>query len=412
MSLMTRLTASYKQTFVSLSYRDFRLVWSASMIHHLGEWMEMAGLLWFVQEMTGSTFLTSLMFFLRVVPMVVLSIPAGLIADRMSRRNLMIYSKGGTALLSVALAVLTLTGWVEYWHLVVISVLGSAATSINMPSRQAVIPNIVKREHLMNAISLDSSSMMSSRLIGAPLAGLLLAHTGVTYVFGLRAVSGLIAAALLIKIPRFDPVRNGPKSSPVEDLKMGWQYLKRESLVFALVGLFFLPMFSNLSYMGLLPAFATQVLQAGAWEYGLLQMAPGVGSALSLVSLAAVNQMRHKGYFLFSSAIVMGVAMIIFAYSRWLPLSMAMLMLVGGMNNAFMTVDSTLVQGMIPDDMRGRVMGWREMVRGFSPMGSLMAGVIADTAGGPPMGAAVVGAVTMVIPLVLIFLMPRMRRLD
>src|SRR3972149_6716980 len=152
MSLMTRLAASSKQTFVSLSYRDFRLVWSASMIHHLGEWMEMAGLLWFVQEMTGSTFLTSLMFFLRVVPMVVLSIPAGVIADRMSRRNLLIYSKGGTALLSVALAVLTLTGRVEYWHLVVISVLGSVATSINMPARQAVLPNIVKREHLMNAI--------------------------------------------------------------------------------------------------------------------------------------------------------------------------------------------------------------------------------------------------------------------
>lgn len=403
--------AFWKQTFVSLGYRDFRLVWSASMIHHLGEWMEMAGLLWFVQHLTGSPFLTSVILFLRIVPMVVISIPAGLIADRMSRRNLMIMSKGVAALLSVALAALSLTGWIVYWHIAVISVLSSFATSINMPARQAVLPNVVRREHLMNAISLDNASMMSSRLIGAPLAGILLSYAGVTYIFGLRAIGGIIAAALLIQIPPFNPVRDRIQPSPIEDLRSGWQYLRRESVVFALVAMFFLPMFSNLSHMGLLPAFATQVLGVGAWEYGLLQMSPGIGSALSLVTLATLSRMRHKGLFLFASAIVMGLALVVFAMSHCLLLSMAMLILIGSMNTSFMTVDSTLVQGLIPDEVRGRVMGWREMVRGFSPVGILLAGAVAEVAGAP-MGAGLVGAITLVIPIMLLFLLPQVRRLD
>ncbi|MBI4288798.1 MAG: MFS transporter [Chloroflexi bacterium] len=400
-----------RRPFASLAYRDFRLVWSASMIHHLGEWMEMAGLLWFVQDLTGSAFLTSITMFLRVVPMVVLSIPAGIIADRVSRRNLMIASKGGTAALSVALALLTHLGLIEYWHILVISVLGSVATSINMPSRQAVIPNAVPRQHLMNAISLDSASMMSSRLIGAPLAGLLLASTGVTFIFGLRAISGIIATALLVRLPRFDPVRDGRRSSPVEDLKAGWQYLKRETVVFILVGMFFLPQLANLVQLTLLPVFTTEVLGVGAFEYGLLQMAPGVGAALSLVALASLTNMRRKGLFLIISALVMGLALMVFAGSRSFALSLAMLTIIGAMNNAFMTVDSTLVQSLTRDDMRGRVMGWREMVRGFSPIGSIMAGSVADLSS-PPVGAAAVAVVSLLIPLFLFFLLPRVRRLE
>lgn len=401
----------WKRTFASLAYRDFRLIWSASMIYHLGEWMEMAGLLWFVQRLTDSPFLTSLVLFLRIFPTSIMAVPAGLITDRMSRRNLMILSQGGTAVLSIALAVLADTGLVRYWHLVALSVLGSFANAFNMPARQSVLPNVVRREHLMNAISLDQASMMSSRLIGAPVAGFLLASTGVTFVFGIRAIGAAISALLLIRMPRFDPVRNGSQGSPMDDLQSGWRYLRRESIILVQVIMFALPMLSNQSYLGLLPVFATDVLGVGAVGYGFLQMAPGVGSALSLVMLASASKMGHRGMFLLASTTAMGIGLLAFAVSRSFPLSIAMLMVNGAMNTAFMTVNATLIQELIPDEVRGRVWGWRNVFRGFSPVGSLLAGTIADMAG-PPWGAASVGFIMVASSLFLFFLTPRLRRLE
>jgi len=404
-------SAFWKQTFASLGYRDFRLVWSASMIYHLGEWMEMAGLLWFVQHLTNSPFLTSFILFLRIFPMIILSIPSGLIADRMSRRNLMIMSQSGTAVLSIALAVLADTGLVEYWHLAVLSVLGSFASAVNMPARQSVLPNLVRREHLMNAISLDQASMMSSRLIGAPLAGFLLATTGVTYIFGIRAIGAAISALLLIRMPRFDPVRTGSKTSPMQDIRSGWGYFQKEPMILALVAMFALPMLSNQSYLGLLPVFSTQVLGVGAMGYGFLQMAPGVGSALSLVIFAGLNNMRRRGLFLFTSTTIMGLALLIFSVSRSYAVSVVMLMVNGAMNTAFMTVNATLIQELIPDEVRGRVWGWRNVFRGLSPIGSLMAGSIADLYG-PPSGAASVGFLMVGSSIILLLILPKVRKLN
>ncbi len=399
-------------TFAALQYRNYRLLWISSWVEHAGQFMEIGALLWLVNEMTGSPFLLRLVGFSRLIPMVFVSVLGGILADRVDRRKILIGTLVGAALISLSLAILVHTGLVTMTYIIILSLLSGVVTSFGSPARQAIVPNLVPREHLMNAITLHSGSVMVSRLIGMPIAGYIISVVGeVTPVFGLRALGALLGILCLLpaRIPSTPPLAR--QETPWRNLVEGLRYLRGSTTVLFLIGLFLLPTFSIQSYTNLLPIFAVDVLKVGASAYGFMQGAPGLGALIAVVILASLRGFRHKGLLLFGAGMVIGLALTTFSGSGWLALSLTMLVIMGGMNSAFRTVNTTLIQSVIPDEMRGRVMSLRGMARGLGPIGALLVGVIAEYAGAP-VAVGIVGVGFFFVCLALAIALPQIRRLE
>jgi MFS family permease len=401
-----------RRTFFSLvHFRNYRLVWFGSCTEHLGEWMELAAILWLLNELTHSPFLLVLAGSFRYLPITFFAFIGGVVADRVNRKYLLIATLIASALLSLTLAIFVHTGVVTIWHILIIALLGGVVTGFNHPARQTIVPNVVEREYLLNAITLDSGSVMASRVIGTPLAGYIIAHAGVTPILGLRALGALLAIIWLIPAHIPPTPKAARRKAPLRNLMEGLGYVRGHTIVLTLVTLYVLSYFVTNSYTSLFPIFAVDVLRVGASGYGFLHAAPGLGSLLATLSLAALTGFRHKGWLLFLAGMTMGVALIGFSLSSWFLLSLFLLAIVGGMNTAFTTTNNTLIQTFVPDEVRGRVMSLREVAFGLGPSLGLVAGVFAERSGAP-LAVGAVGFFCVVIVLSLAFRLPKVRRLE
>jgi len=395
------------RTFISLNYRDYRLVWLGSVTEHLGEWMELVALLWLVNELTHSPLMLTIVGSCRYIPMIIFPVFGGMIADTMERRKLLIIALLGAALLSIILAVLVKTGIVAMWHIIILSLLSGVTTSLNHPARHSIIPNLVPREHLLNAISLDSASVQASRLAATPIAGLLIARFGVVPVFGIRALGTLSAVGwlLLVRIKLQPPVTN---KTPFRNVIEGLRYVRGNILLLSMVPLYLLPMLSQNTYSNFLPVFATEILKIGATGYGILQGAPGLGALVSLISLASFTTNQIKGSYLFFISGILGISFILFSLVHWASLSIILLVVIGGMITSFMTINTALIQRQVSDIMRGRVMSLREIAFGIGPAGSLIFGAIAE-ARNVPFALGILGVLCLGISISLFLLLPQVR---
>jgi len=374
----------FARTFTSIVlYRNYRLVWMGSWTEHLGEWMETTALLWLLNQMTNSPFMGTLLVTLRFAPLLIFAFVGGIAADRLNRRLLLIYALLASALLSLAMAGLVHFGFVRPGHLLVYSVLSGLIIGFNHPARQTLMPNLVKKEHYLNAITLDNASVTASRIIGGPLAGFIISFAGTTPVLGLRGVGALLAIFWLswVHAPITPP--EAKKKTPLSNLVEGIRYIGQHRAVLTQVLLYLLPFFVTNSYTGLLPYFATNNLHIGPALYGILNAAPGAGALLATFVLAAVVNLRRKGIILLFGGIAQGVGLIFFAASSFYPFSLLMLAFVGAANTIFMTLNNTIIQEMITDEVRGRVMSLREVSLGLGPSGSLISGAIAGVVGVP-----------------------------
>ena len=371
------------RTFVSLGYRNYRLVWLGSVTEHLGEWMELAALLWLVNDLTHSPLMLTVVGSCRYLPMVIFPFLGGMVADRMDRRRLLILALLVAALLSIILAVLVKTGTVAVWHIILLSLMSGATTSFNHPARQSIVPNLIRREHLLNAISLDSASVQASRFIATPIAGYLIGSFGVVPVFGARAAGALLAICWLIyaKIELRPP--QATTEPPWHNVIDGLKYVRGDVLLLSLVPLYLIPMLAQNTSNNFLPIFARDILKIGASGYGFLQAAPGLGALASLIGLAALPLYRLKGSILFFACGILGIAFVLFSVSSRTVLSLMLLVIIGGMITLFMTINSALIQSHVSDAMRGRVMSLREIANGLGPAGSLIFGAIAEQSGAP-----------------------------
>jgi len=395
------------RTFVSLSYRDFRLVWLGSVTEHLGEWMEIVALLWLVNELTGSPLMLTLVGSCRYIPMVIFPILGGMVADTMDRRRLLIFALLGAALLSIILAILVKTGTVAIWHIIVLSLLSGVTTSLNHPARQSIVPNLVTREHLLNAISLDSASVQASRLVATPIAGYLIARFGVVPIFGLRAAGTLLAVCwlLFVKIRLLPPVTT---KAPWRNVIEGLKYVRGNMLLLSMVFLYLLPMLTQNTYSNFLPIFARDILKIGPTGYGFLQGAPGLGALASLIGLASLASNRVQGSLLFIASGIIGIGFIFFSVSHWTFFSLFLLVIIGEMITSFMTINTALIQSHVSDVMRGRVMSLREIAFGLGPTGSLIFGVIAERSS-VSFSLELLGSLCIAVSLSLFFLLPKVR---
>ncbi|OGP66178.1 MAG: hypothetical protein A2170_04300 [Deltaproteobacteria bacterium RBG_13_53_10] len=374
----------------------------------MGEWMEMAGLLWLVNDLTHSPLMLTIVGSCRYIPMVFFPIVGGIVADRMERRRLLMLTLLVSAFLSIILAILVKTGMVAVWHLVILSLMSGVTTSFNHPARQSIVPNLINKEHLLNAISLDSASVQASRFVATPFAGYLIAGYGVFPVFGLRAVGALLAIGwlLFVKVSLHPP--RAVTKAPWRNVIEGFKYVRGDVLLLSLVPLYLIPMLTQNTTFNFFPIFARDILKIGASGYGFLQAAPGLGALAGLIGLAALPFYRLKGSLLFITSSILGISLVLFSFSHWAVPSLLLMVIVGGMITTFMTINTALIQNHVTDAMRGRVMSLREIATGIGPAGSLIFGFIGEHTG-VPIALGLLGTSCIAVSISLVFLLSKVR---
>ncbi len=395
----------------SLRYRDFRLVWLGSFSEHLGEFMEVAASLWLTNELTHSPLMLTIVGASRYFAMVFMPMIGGVVADRMNRRTLLMFSLVGLGVLSLILAILTMTNRIAVWHLIAVGTLVGAVMSFNHPARQSIIPNLVKREHLLNAVSLDFLSIHVGIFVSMFIVGYLLESLGAGTIFILRAVGCLLAIGwlLLARIPP-TPMASS-KRAPWQNVTEGFNYLKVNTIIIGLVLTLLLSRAIHVTYQNFTPIYAKDILAVGAVGYGYLQATPALGAILALLGLGMLTYYRAKARILVISGIIMGLSLIAFAQSTWFCPSLLLTVIMGAAGGAFTTLNSALIQGAVSDDMRGRIMSWREIAFGLGPVWSILFGAIAQSTG-VPMSLVLLGIISVVVSIILAKTLPKFRKIE
>ena len=395
----------------SLRYRNFRLVWLGSVAEHFGEFMEIAAILWLVNELTHSPLMLTIVGSLRFAAMILFPIIGGVVADRVNRRSVLIVSLLGSAILSGLLAILVFAELITVWHLIVINLFTGVSMSFNHPARHSIVPNLVKRKHLLNAISLDLISVQVSRMLGMALAGYVIVTLGIWPIFVIRVLGCLLAIfwLLMAQIPPTPSAARG--QAPWRNLTEGFHYLRTNTVILSLLLLYLIPWLVDNTVTNFLPIFASDILHIGTVGYGYLQAAPWAGAVLALIGLTILTYYKRKMILLVGAGIVMGISLVGFSASPWAFLSFPLVAVIGAMQITLATVNTTIIQGVIPDEIRGRVMSWREVAFGLGPTGSILFGAIAQYTG-TPVSLGLLGGIALVLSLLLIAFLPRFRSIE
>jgi MFS family permease len=395
--------------FRALGHRNFRLFIAGQLVSLVGTWMQTVAQSWLVYRLTGSAALLGLVGFASQIPVFLLASLGGTLADRAGRREILIATQTASMLLAFALAGLTLTGAVHVWHVFALAALLGVVNAADIPARQAFVVEMVGRDDMMNAIALNSSIFNGARVVGPAVAGLLVASIGEGWCFFANGVSYLavIAGLFAIHVPRAAAAQSA--SSTLEHVAEGFRFVARARPVRALLLLLGVISLVGMPYAVLMPIFADRILHAGASGLGILMGASGVGALVGSLALAARRGILGLGRWVVSSAAGLGVALALFAVSRVFWLSAVLLVPVGFSMMLEMAASNTLIQAMVPDALRGRVMAvYSMMFMGMAPLGSLGAGWLAERIGTPE-AVALGGALSVVAAVLFGLRLPALR---
>ena len=368
----------------ALSHRNFQLFFAGQLISLVGTWMQTVAQSWLVYRITGSTLLLGTVGFASQIPVFLIAPIGGTVADRSNRHRVVIATQTASMVLAFVLAVLTLTHRIQVWQIMVLAAALGTVNAFDIPARQAFLMDMVGREDLMNAIALNSSMFNGARIIGPAVAGIVVAWVGEGWCFFANAVSyiAVIAGLLMMKITH--PVNLANEGSPIEHILEGFRFVARAAPLRSLLLLLGLVSLVGMPYSVLMPVFASQILHGGAKELGWLMGATGVGALLGALSLAARVGLRGLGKVIAMCAGGFGVSLIVFAASQMFWLSLILLLPVGFTMMVQMASTNTLLQSMVPDQMRGRVVAlYTMMFMGVAPFGAFFAGALAHRIGAP-----------------------------
>jgi MFS family permease len=391
-------TAKKEGMLRSLRHRNFQLFFSGQLISLVGTWMQNIAQSWLVYRLTGSSLLLGIVGFAGQIPVFLLAPIGGMAADRWNRHRVVVATQTLSMILAFILAMLTLSHAVRVWQIGVLAACLGAVNAFDIPARQSFLIEMVGREDLMNAIALNSSMFNGARVIGPAIAGLLVAWIGEGWCFFANAVSyiAVIAGLLLMKIG--PPRKMVNRIPPLEHIAEGFRFVHRTKPIAALMMLIGLVSLVAVPYTVLMPIFADRILHGGARGLGILMGAVGVGALLGALTLAMRRGVHGLGRWVGFSAMAFGISLVVFSFSRWFWISVILLIPTGYAVMLQMSSSNTLIQAMVPDELRGRAMSvYTMMFMGMAPMGSLFAGALADRIGAPwtvAIGglAAVVGA--------------------
>jgi MFS family permease len=369
----------------ALRHRNFRLFFSGQSISLIGTWMTRIATSWLVYRLTGSALLLGLVGFVGQIPTFLLAPFAGVWVDRLDRRQVLLWTQALAALQSLLLAGLTLSKRVTIAEILVLSALQGLINAFDMPGRQAFLLQMVEdRQDLGNAIAINSSMVNMARLVGPSLAGLVIAAFGEGYCFLIDGLSYFAVIASLALMQIKPPATPRAATSMWEQLKEGWAYVSGFAPVRTILLLFALVSLMGMPFVVLMPIFASQVLHGGPHTLGMLMGASGVGALASALSLAVRKTVLGLGRMIPIAAISFGAGLILFGLSHVMWFSLLMMLLTGFGMMQGMAASNTIVQTLVPEDRRGRVMSYYTMAFvGMAPFGSLLAGSLAHWLGAP-----------------------------
>ena len=368
------LTSTLRRVFKAFQYRDFRLMWVGACTSSIGTWMQIVAQGWLIYRLSHSSFLLGLDQFLAGIPIFLLSLIGGVVADRTERRKILIVSQYIQMASAGTLTILVAFGLTHVWPILCLSFVSGVAQAFGGPAYQALIPTLVEREDMPNAIALNSIQFNLAVTIGPALAGLTLAKLGEKWCFGLNALSFLAPIISLSMIAtRFFP--DLTNQSMYTSLKQGIKFLWHHGSMVGLIVLAFLMTFLSMPMRTYIPVFVKDIFHRGPETFGNLLSLMGVGSILGSLGVASLGNISNKGRFALSMLICLGAGIAGFSLSKFLPLSYTMLVLVGASMMAVFATVTSLVQLITTNEMRGRVMSvYNCAFRGGMPMGNLVSG--------------------------------------
>ena len=368
-----------RRTFSALHYRDFRLIWFGAFTSTTGTWMQTVAQSWVVLTLTGSAFLLGVDGFLATGPMLIFSLFGGVVADRMERRKVMLWSQYLQMSFALILGALIFFKQVKVWHIFLLSFLTGSAQSVSGPAYISLLPLLVKREDVPNAIAMNSMQFNLARVIGPILAGLALTAFGAAVCFGLNGLSfvAVIIALLLIHPPRVQSSEE--KKGIMDEMRAGFRFVTSRPSLLLLTFLAFAGTFLGMPIITFLPVVAKSIFHLDARGYSWLLTAYGCGSVVGALFVAASGNVANKGRIALLLQLTFATLLIGFAVSRRLPLSMIIAFCAGACIVGVISMYSSLVQLTANDAMRGRVMSiFMLAFRGGMPLGNLLAGFVAQ----------------------------------
>jgi MFS family permease len=380
------------RTFVALRHRNFRLFWFGQLISLTGTWMQTIGQAWLVLELTHSAWLLGVVGALQFLPVMLFSLFGGVLADRLPKRKVLLFTQSFAMVQATILWILVATGHVQIWEVLVLASLLGLTNSIDMPTRQAFVVEMAGREDLPNAIALNSSLFNMARVIGPGLGGLIIAWLGVAPLFLLNAISFIAVIIGLAQIrmndlyalaKRSTSKGKASKQSTLQSLREGLAYVARTPSVFLVIAVIGVISLFGINFNVVLPLFATDVLHSGALGFGFLSAAFGLGSLFSALWLAWGNR-RPSIQHILTGALAFSVLEIFFALSHLYVLSLVLIAAVGFAQIVFSATANTTLQTVTPDYLRGRVMSvYMVVFAGSVPLGNLFTGGMAHLYGAP-----------------------------
>jgi MFS family permease len=386
---MTTKGRGLRRAFDALRSGDYRQFALSHLLNSLGSQLLQTVIFWQIFEMTGSPLLLGLTGLARALPHIVLSLVGGVVADRLDRVKLIQFGQLLNALLVVSLGLLTITAKTEVWHLYVVTFLSSGFTALTQPARTAILPNLVPRKILVNAVGLNATIGQTSQIVGPAVAGVAISTFGIGSTYILNAILHIASMLAILGIAKRGWVGT-TNETPWESFVNGLVFVRSKPVITSLL-LLDLGAVVLGSYRALLPIFS-EALGVGPTGYGLLSAAPGVGSMVGAAFILSLGDMKYKGIYTLLGVMSYSVALMVFALSPWFTLTMFAAGLLGTTNSIQMIPRNSVILSISPDRIRGRVEAFRSMLAGGGPsLGYTLSGSLAVVMGAPM--ALVVGAI-------------------
>ena len=385
------------QVLTALRHSQFRRFWMGMVASVLGFQIMTVAQGWLIYDLTDSKIALGFVGLAAGLPAIALNLFGGVIADRVNQRRLLMATQMTSSAGMLALAMLTLLGLVEPWHIIASAFLIGSVQAFDTPTRQALFPHLIEREDMLNAVALNSMVWQGTRVIGPAIGGIIIGtRLGVAPGF-FAPFLGFLLMAVMVSTLRLPPIKRAEGSTLLHDMAQGINFVRTNTIFAYLIGMTFFNSIFGMSYIFILPVFARDIFEVASFGLGVLHAVSGFGAILGTLITASLGNFRYKGYLLLGGAVLFGTFLILFAATGYVfvsfPLSLVFLFFAGVSTSVYMITIMSTLQLMVPNELRGRVMGIYGMTWSLLPVGAMQAGAIAEYTSAPLAVAVGGGAV-------------------